>query len=225
MPGALFDGHASSYDAWYETELGSAVERVESELVLSAFTPPGPEVLEIGCGTGVHTLRLAERGYRVTAVDASREMLGRARGRLAVRALVAEWVQGDVGDVLPRLGWFHGVLSVAALEFLDDPEAILRDAFEHLEPGGCLVVGFIADGGPWAAFYRERTRRHPGSVFAGARFRSPEEVGGWRFGGREARLEAGLFFPPTAASIAEALRAEHARREPPGFVVAKWVKT
>jgi ubiquinone/menaquinone biosynthesis C-methylase UbiE len=225
MQRALFDGRAAEYDAWYETELGRVMAEAESALVLAAFAPPGPEVLEIGCGTGIHTALLAERGYRVTALDASGDMLARARERLASRALEAEWVQGDVREVLPRLGQFHGILTVAALEFMDDPEAVLRESFEHLSAGGCMVVGFIAGESSWSTFYLDRASRHPGSVFAHARFRSPHEVGGWRIGGSGPQLRGGLYFPPTVASAAEARLAERAGLGTPGFIVARWVKT
>lgn len=51
-------------------------ERGEGELV-SRAVPAGGSILELGCGTGRMTRQLLARGYRVTAVDESEEMLAR----------------------------------------------------------------------------------------------------------------------------------------------------
>src|SRR5688572_11722494 len=86
-----------AYDRWaaiYDDEDNPLVALDER------FVPPqlgdlrGREVLELACGTGRHTVRLASAGARVTAVDFSEGMLAKARARLA-----ASDVRFEVGDV------------------------------------------------------------------------------------------------------------------------------
>ena len=61
---------AARYDAWFTTALGSAMDRAEADAVLAlADTRAGERALDAGCGTGLYTWRLAERGAIVTAVD------------------------------------------------------------------------------------------------------------------------------------------------------------
>ncbi len=102
MPETLFDASAWRYDAWYETEPGRAVEEVERRLVDALFAPAGDRALDVGCGTGCYTERLARRGLAVTAIDASKEMLARARGRLARAGLEATFIEGDVHPQIER---------------------------------------------------------------------------------------------------------------------------
>lgn len=80
---------------------------------------PG-RALDVGCGTGVHTLSLARRGWDVTAVDVVDRALARARDRLArartdatvVRADATELPADTVGDrfdLVLDVGCFHGL--------------------------------------------------------------------------------------------------------------------
>jgi SAM-dependent methyltransferase len=62
-------------------------ERGEGELVAQAV-PAGGTILELGCGTGRITRQLVARGFRVTAVDESAEMLRHVRDAEAVHAQI-----------------------------------------------------------------------------------------------------------------------------------------
>ena len=62
-------------------------DRGEGELVAAALPPPAT-VLELGCGTGRITRQLVARGYSVTAVDESAEMLGHVCGAETVCARI-----------------------------------------------------------------------------------------------------------------------------------------
>ena len=61
--------------------------RGEGEIVAAAL-PAGSSILELGCGTGRMTRQLVERGFRVTAVDESPEMLAHVRDAETVRARI-----------------------------------------------------------------------------------------------------------------------------------------
>jgi SAM-dependent methyltransferase len=59
----------------------------EGELIAAAL-PAGASILELGCGTGRMTRQLVERGFGVTAVDESAEMLARVRAVETVEAQI-----------------------------------------------------------------------------------------------------------------------------------------
>jgi SAM-dependent methyltransferase len=62
-------------------------DRGEGEIVAAAV-PAGGSILELGCGTGRMTRQLVARGFRVTAVDESPEMLAHVRGAETVAARI-----------------------------------------------------------------------------------------------------------------------------------------
>lgn len=64
-------------------------EQGEGELLAEAV-PEGGTILELGCGAGRITRQLLERGYRVTAVDESAEMLAHVRAAETVEASIEE---------------------------------------------------------------------------------------------------------------------------------------
>lgn len=220
---SLFDKAALSYDEWYESELGQAVDQVERAGIAQAFTPSGSNILEIGCGTGNYTMTLAERGYRVTALDVSARMLAVAKDKANKAGYHVHWIEGDVKQVLPELGKYHGILSVTAFEFIPKPEEVLGDLFTHLLPGGCLVIGIIAADSPWSGLYLQAAAANPESVFARANFYSEADIRGWKLGANP-EISKALFFPPAVASMKEALEYERMQKTAPGFLIAKWVK-
>jgi len=57
------------------------------------------DVADLGCGTGVLAVELAERGHRVTGVDPSAAMLGVARQRHD--AALVSWVHGEAATLEP----------------------------------------------------------------------------------------------------------------------------
>ncbi len=102
--------------------------------VLALLAPqPGERILDLGCGDGVLTLRLAEAGAQVTGLDADPSMLEAARAKgLAV-------VQGDAHEPLPG-GPYDAVFSNAVLHWMRDAPRVIANVFNALRPGGRFVA-------------------------------------------------------------------------------------
>jgi len=84
------------YDAWYETPLGKTADRLERETVFSmAGVKTGEKALDAGCGTGTYSIELAKRGARVTALDASSEMIERARDNTEKAGASVDFIKAD----------------------------------------------------------------------------------------------------------------------------------
>ncbi|MFN8074820.1 MAG: methyltransferase domain-containing protein [Kineosporiaceae bacterium] len=113
--------------------------------LLAGLVEPGARVLELAVGTGRVALRLAERGFDVTGVDLSPEMLDALRARPGADAVTA--VLGDLADP-PVEGVFDLVFCVDnSLTNVADQDGQVRafvNAAAHLAPGGRFVVdGFV----------------------------------------------------------------------------------
>jgi SAM-dependent methyltransferase len=97
-------------------------------------------VLDLGCGTGGHALPLAARGFRVTGVDRSPQMVAAARGKPGGAGV--EFLMGDLRELdLGRT--FDAVISMFAVMCYqtsnDDLLAAFRAARCHLQPGGLFI--------------------------------------------------------------------------------------
>jgi SAM-dependent methyltransferase len=88
----FFDAHAPIYDQQvYTTNTVREVEFLIDELQLL----PGSKVLDIGCGTGRHSIELAKRGCAVTGLDLSSEMLLRADAAAKAANVSVRWIRGN----------------------------------------------------------------------------------------------------------------------------------
>lgn len=96
---------------------------------------PGEAVLDLGCGDGVLTRKLAETGAAVIGVDASAALVAAARDR-------GLDVQVMDGQALELDRCFDAVFSNAALHWMTDPDAVIRGVHAHLKPGGRFVGEF-----------------------------------------------------------------------------------
>ena len=105
---------------------------------LAALTPG--RAIDLGAGEGRNAIWLAERGWRVTAVDFSAAGLARAARLAAQRGVSVDWVQADLLDYRPAPGGYDLVL----VAYLHLPSAslarVLRAAAAAVAPGGTLLV-------------------------------------------------------------------------------------
>jgi SAM-dependent methyltransferase len=101
--------------------------------------PPG-RALDLGAGEGRNAVWLAERGWRVTAVDFSPVALDKAWALARTRGVSVDWVLADLRDYRPEPAAYDLVL-VAYLQLMP-PEraAVLHGAIAALASGGTLLV-------------------------------------------------------------------------------------
>jgi ubiquinone/menaquinone biosynthesis C-methylase UbiE len=130
---ALFDGIAERYQA---SRPGYPVHVAEF-VTSTAGLRPRSAVLEVGCGTGQLTERLACSGFRLTAIDIGASMIAAARRRLTgaeVSLQVTSFENLDAADAS-----FDLVISGAAFHWIDPEDAFTKSA-RLLRPGGWLAL-------------------------------------------------------------------------------------
>ncbi len=142
------DLYAQLYDSFYQDKDYEAECDLLEEVFRRYGKGPVPTILDLGCGTGNHVFPLARRGYVVTGVDRSPEMLALAQEKLATFSREPDrqapvFHQGDVRDL--DLGeQFDAVLMMfAVLSYQltnEDVLAALATVRRHLKPGGLFVA-------------------------------------------------------------------------------------
>jgi len=169
----LFDNWPDPYERWFQTPIGALVKTVELDLVLKLLKPrAGEHILDAGCGSGIFTAPLVERGSRVTGLDLSLPMLERARTRLCSQSFLA----ADMSALPFTDGTFDKVVSITALEFIENGKQALTELFRVTRPGGFVVVATLNSLSPWAKRRKDRAKNERDSVFSHAWFRSPGEL-------------------------------------------------
>jgi ubiquinone/menaquinone biosynthesis C-methylase UbiE len=96
----------------------------------------GARLLDLGCGTGHQMASLRDRGFEVTGVDGSAEMLAHARANNPD----AELHQADVGQLPLADESFDYVLSIEVLRYLSEPERCVAEIARVLRPGGVALA-------------------------------------------------------------------------------------
>jgi ubiquinone/menaquinone biosynthesis C-methylase UbiE len=218
----LFDDLAASYDAWYQTPLGTVADALEREAVLAlAGKVDGQTVLDASCGTGNYALVLARRGAQVTAVDASVPMLALAQAKARREGLPLALVRASLERLPFRAGSFHVVTCVLALEFVADPAVAVAELARVQPPHGRLVIGALGRFSFWALLRRLKGL-FGASLWRRARFFRRQEMAGLllKAGYRDVVTREAIFFPPfqSAPLLAVLLRLEQpGRRWVPGM--------
>ena len=138
---------ASSYDplvGQFDVLVSRHCEPFAARIVALAAPPSSGRVLDVGCGTGIATLAIAESVPRgqVLGVDLSDGMLRVATGKASARKMAhVNFRKMDAEALNLSDGSFDVVVSLFALTHFPDPLRALGEMRRVLVPGGRLVLG------------------------------------------------------------------------------------
>jgi ubiquinone/menaquinone biosynthesis C-methylase UbiE len=137
----LFENYARTYDGEVFTQgTLQEVTFIEQEIGFDKTK----RILDVGCGTGRHSIELAKRGYDVTGVDLSDSQLQRAREKAAEAGVQVRFIQCDARD-LKFENEFDAALTIceggfALMETDEMNFSILKGASRALTSGGIFIL-------------------------------------------------------------------------------------
>ena len=217
-----FDDWPDRYARWFETGIGQLVKRFELDLALELLQPrPGETILDAGCGSGIFTAPIIERGANVVGIDLSGPMLHHARDTLPAAGFSP--LAADIRALPFSDGQFDRVVSITALEFVAEGQQAMDELFRVTRPGGRIIVATLNRLSPWARRRESAARSIADSVFRHAIFRSPDELAG--LAPVDGVIKTAIHFAKDAdPREAEAIECEGAARGQAtgAFVIGAW---
>jgi SAM-dependent methyltransferase len=138
---------ASSYANQYDAMYSDKDYKAECDLVAAAAAAlgvPMKQVLDIGCGTGGHSLEWARRGVASVGVDMSPAMIKLAEAKTAAIDLPVRphWLVGDARTFEAEGPFDVATMMFAVLGYMttnEDVSAALKNVRRHLRTGGVFV--------------------------------------------------------------------------------------
>jgi SAM-dependent methyltransferase len=139
-----FEQYAPWYDLLYQDKDYASETSFVDEALRRHGAKPGT-LLDLGCGTGVHALEFARKGWAVTGIDLSADMIRRAEVRRATDAGQVLFRQGDVCEAGPEHD-FDAAVSLFHVASYQTSRAKLRNMLANanaaLKPGGILLFDY-----------------------------------------------------------------------------------
>jgi len=167
MSAQTWNAESYAQNARFVSDLGTPV--------LELLAPqPGERILDVGCGDGVLTKKIADLGCSIVGVDSSPDLVASAR-KLRLRVVETDAAAMDFGPD------FDAVFSNAALHWMKDADAVIRRVAQALRPNG----RFVAEMGGYGcvrtiqtALVEELERRgYDGAAAVPWYFPTPEDYG------------------------------------------------
>jgi SAM-dependent methyltransferase len=142
VPGGILMPDVGAYDIHSRILFGSLFRSIAADI--AALAPPAARVLEVGCGPGHLSLRLArDHGLDVTGLDLDSAMIERARtyaGRDSTADRLPTFVVGDVAELPFDDASFDLVVSTFSMHHWSDPRSGLSEIERVLRPDGRALI-------------------------------------------------------------------------------------
>ena len=142
VAGGILIGHAGVYDTLSRLLLGPLIDGIAANVAAAA--PAGARVLEVGCGPGHLSIRLARHGFDVSGLDLDPAMIARAQAN-ADRPGNSDqprpsFLVGDVAALAFPDRSFDLVVSTLSMHHWADPTAGLAEIGRVLRPGARALI-------------------------------------------------------------------------------------
>ena len=139
----VFGNYSNYYDLLYKDKDYPAEINFIDSLLKQYGIGDVKTILDVGCGTGGHAFLLSEKGYTVTGVDISENMLSIAKEKAKKIKADVNFFQADVCDFNLNMK-FDVIISMFAVMGYqttnEDFDRALLSVSKHLRPGGLFIL-------------------------------------------------------------------------------------
>ena len=108
----------------------------------SEHVEAGAKVVDIGCGDGIGSLKLAQAGYVVTGIDLSNAMIEIAKGNANQQSGLS-FTQGDFYGLPFMDDEMDAALVINSLEYTGEPLTVMKEVQRIIKPGGYVCFGIL----------------------------------------------------------------------------------
>lgn len=135
--GEAFNRYTSAEDSFSENIERPVIEELIGDIA-------GATVLDLGCGSGPYSCRLAELGAIVTGLDLSQSMIALAQERARRLNVQVDFRVADIRKPLPfDDGRFDLVLTATTLHYVEDLDGFMQEAARVMNPKAKLVASVL----------------------------------------------------------------------------------
>jgi cyclopropane fatty-acyl-phospholipid synthase-like methyltransferase len=146
---------AEWFEEWFNTEEYLDVylhrnkadaEKLVSLILKNIELQPEANVIDLACGTGRHSILFAEKGFNVTAVDLSENLLNVARKTAREQKLKIEFVNADLRKFCIASKYDLAINLFTSFGYFEDEEenlSFFSEAFELLNNKGYFIIDFF----------------------------------------------------------------------------------
>lgn len=143
----IFDAYAGYYDLLYkDKDYKSEADYVEK--LIRKYKPDAKKILDLGCGTGKHDFIFAEKGFDVTGVELSQQMIEVANSNLKLtdkKNNVLKFVQGNTQKINLHEKFDAVVALFHVMSYHTENEEVnqaIKTVKKHLKPDGIFIFDF-----------------------------------------------------------------------------------
>lgn len=135
-----------SYDAdRFNAIGGKCVDSIQKNIVLK-YLAKGALIADVGAGTGRFSLFLAQKGFKVTSIDYSQNMLKILQERAKKSKLNISTIRADITKIF-QAKKFDAIVSVHVLMHINEWEKVIDNISRLLKPNGLAIIEFPHKGG------------------------------------------------------------------------------
>lgn len=139
---SVFGSYSNYYDLLYKDKNYSAETEFIDNLIKKYANGDVKTILDMGCGTGGHACLLAEKGYNVTGIDRSEDMLSIAKEKAKKTKIPVDFIKADIRDfnLNKKFDIIISMFAVMGYQTSNhDFEVALSSVRRHLGSGGLFV--------------------------------------------------------------------------------------
>ena len=146
---------AEGYSRQNRDELKDQSRKIEEKILKYAPKKEGLKVLDLGCGPGIFSIILAKKGYKVTAVDYSEEMIAEAKKNAEALGTDITFYRMDAQHLEFDSETFDMIVTRNMMWCLENPRHAYEEWIRVLKNGGIIIN---CDGNYYLDYYDEGYR-------------------------------------------------------------------